>query len=163
MRDALIRALDYWIKGGYLLIPLGVVCLLIWIYFFSLGDKIRKLSFQLEGDTEEVYKKRIHPLEREFIIMEALILSSPLLGLLGTVLGMIETFQAVSFKASGLSQMVGSGISKALLTTQFGLTIALPGTFALSLLRRRYHQLVIKYHIKRIHKIMREKNVKSVS
>ena len=161
MSDILIRALDYWIKGGYLLIPLGLVCLLIWIYFFSIEDKIRKLSFQLEENTEDVYKK-IHPLEREFIIMEALILSSPLLGLLGTVLGMIETFEAVSLKGSGVSQMVGSGISKALLTTQFGLTIALPGTFALSLLRRRYHQLVINYHIKRIHKIMREKNVKSV-
>ena len=106
------------------------------------------------------FRAWIRRLIHRMVMGTLLILGS---ALLGAVLGMIETFQAVSFKGAGLSQMVGSGISKALLTTQFGLIIALPGTFALSLLRRRYHQLVIKYHIKRIHKIMREKNVKSVS
>ena len=58
------------------------------------------------------------------------VLLAPLLGLLGTVIGMVETFSSLSdtslFSATG---GIAGGISQALMTTQFGLIVAIPGIF----------------------------------
>ncbi|GAB4295378.1 MAG: hypothetical protein Kow0090_10280 [Myxococcota bacterium] len=55
---------------------------------------------------------------------------APLLGLLGTVSGMIETFEVISGAGGGDIASLSSGISKALITTEAGLIIAIPGLFA---------------------------------
>ena len=55
---------------------------------------------------------------------------APLLGLLGTVYGMIETFEVISAVGSGDTASLSSGISKALVTTEIGLIVAIPGLFA---------------------------------
>jgi biopolymer transport protein ExbB len=55
---------------------------------------------------------------------------SPLLGLLGTVIGMIEAFDVVVLVGMGDAQALAGGISKALITTMVGLTIAIPALFA---------------------------------
>lgn len=78
----------------------------------------------------------LESLKKDFIWIAALTAAAPLLGLLGTVMGMIETFQAVSAVSGDTGMRVASGISKALLTTQFGLIIALPGVFGASRLSR---------------------------
>lgn len=71
-----------------------------------------------------------------FTILAALVMAAPLLGLLGTVLGMVDTFQAVGARHVDTAAMVADGISQALVTTQIGLVTALPGTFALAHLHR---------------------------
>jgi biopolymer transport protein ExbB len=68
-------------------------------------------------------------LRRHRVLVAGLVTSAPLLGLLGTVTGMMETFdslgQQAMFRQSG---GIAGGISEALLTTQVGLVIAIPGT-----------------------------------
>ena len=73
--------------------------------------------------------------------MGALVAAAPLLGLLGTVLGMIDTFDAVALRSRDASGLVAGGISQALITTQAGLMAALPGTFGLAHLYRLYRRL----------------------
>ncbi len=76
-----------------------------------------------------------------FYILGALVMAAPLLGLLGTVLGMIDTFTAVAERSHDTASMVSAGISKALITTQIGLVAALPGTFGLAHVHRLYQRL----------------------
>lgn len=66
---------------------------------------------------------------------------APLLGLLGTVLGMIEAFQVISNFGTGNARALAGGISVALVTTQTGLLIAIPGLLAGNRLRQRVEQL----------------------
>ena len=75
-------------------------------------------------------------LGRDLIVMAALTAVAPLLGLLGTVTGMIETFDAVSVASGSTGTRVAGGVSQALVTTQFGLVVALPGVFGIARLRR---------------------------
>lgn len=76
-----------------------------------------------------------------FYVFGALVTAAPLLGLLGTVLGMIETFDAVGARSGDTGHMVASGISQALITTQVGLVAALPGALGLAHLFRLYRRL----------------------
>jgi biopolymer transport protein ExbB len=71
------------------------------------------------------------------------ILSSvaPLLGLLGTVTGMITTFMVIATSGTGDAKALASGISEALITTQTGLVVAVPGLFLANFLRRRSNNL----------------------
>ena len=77
----------------------------------------------------------------------ALVAAAPLVGLLGTVLGMIRTFAAVSQRSSDVTGMVADGVSMALITTQAGLVAALAGTFGLAHLFWRYQHLVNQAHL----------------
>lgn len=76
-----------------------------------------------------------------FCVLAAMVVAAPLLGLLGTVLGMIETFDAVALRSGETAEMVAGGISQALITTQVGLVAALPGTFGLAHLQRLLQRL----------------------
>jgi len=62
---------------------------------------------------------------------------APLLGLLGTVGGMISTFAVISQFGTGNAKALASGISEALITTQTGLIVAVPGMFLANYLHRR--------------------------
>jgi biopolymer transport protein ExbB len=75
------------------------------------------------------------------IVLGALVVAAPLFGLLGTVLGMIDTFNAVATNSSETADLVAGGISKALITTQVGLVAALPGTLGLAHVFRLYRRL----------------------
>lgn len=66
---------------------------------------------------------------------------APLLGLLGTVTGMIDTFDAITQYGTGNARAMASGISAALITTQTGLIVAVPGLLAANMLRRRAERL----------------------
>ncbi|MDV6344655.1 MotA/TolQ/ExbB proton channel family protein [Nitrosomonas sp. Is37] len=70
------------------------------------------------------------------------VLIAPLLGLLGTITGMIETFQSLStMTVHSQSGGIAGGIAEALFTTQMGLTVAVPGVLANSMLSRKQHQI----------------------
>jgi biopolymer transport protein ExbB len=66
---------------------------------------------------------------------------APLLGLLGTVTGMITTFMVIATSGTGDAKALASGISEALITTQTGLVVAVPGLFMANFLRRRSNNL----------------------
>lgn len=83
------------------------------------------------------------PLQRFGGAIHAIALAAPLLGLLGTVSGMIETFRSL-VQVSALAPAgggVAAGISQALVTTQLGLLVAVPGLLAGRLLARREARL----------------------
>lgn len=63
--------------------------------------------------------------------------TAPLLGLLGTVTGMIETFRLINIFGTGDAKTLASGISEALVTTEFGLIVAIPALILHALLSRR--------------------------
>ncbi len=67
---------------------------------------------------------------------------APLLGLLGTVTGMIATFQAISLFGTGDPKLMADGISQALVTTMLGLSVAIPLLFLHNLLASRSKTLV---------------------
>ena len=67
---------------------------------------------------------------------------SPLLGLLGTVTGMIETFQSITLFGTGDPKLMSGGISQALVTTQLGLAVAIPLVLLHSILTGRVNRLV---------------------
>ncbi|MDK2858291.1 MAG: biopolymer transport protein ExbB [Verrucomicrobiota bacterium] len=80
---------------------------------------------------EELRSTEIIPFERDLKVMKICVGSAPLLGLLGTVTGMLATFAALASGSGGEKTMgmIASGISEALITTETGLIIALPGLF----------------------------------
>lgn len=67
--------------------------------------------------------------------------AAPLLGLLGTVGGMITTFDVISVFGTGNARAMAAGISEALISTQTGLVVAVPGLVVGALLRRRSERL----------------------
>jgi biopolymer transport protein ExbB len=80
------------------------------------------------------------PFERDLRVMRVCVSAAPLVGLLGTVTGMLATFGALADGGGGSKtmNMVAGGISEALITTETGLVIALPGLFLQYQLTRRF-------------------------
>jgi biopolymer transport protein ExbB len=68
--------------------------------------------------------------------------SAPLLGLLGTVTGMINTFKLITVFGTGDARSLSSGISEALVTTEFGLYVAIPALLLHAVLNRKAKGLV---------------------
>jgi len=83
-------------------------------------------------------------LTRGFMLMRVLTACLPLLGLLGTVAGMVETFSALASARSqgGTAQQASGGIGLALTATQYGMALAIPALIAEWVLRRRVDTLV---------------------
>ncbi len=99
-------------------------------------------SKQVRTRFEEIRQSMVHTIERRLIFLNTLVAAAPLMGLLGTVIGMLGTFAAISSGGgSETAAKVAEGISEALITTQTGLFIALPGLFITLLIRRRKHAI----------------------
>ena len=92
---------------------------------------------------QESATKVIHELERYLSTLGTIAAIAPLLGLLGTVLGMIDMFHAVMLQGSGNTAALAGGISKALITTAAGLIVAIPALFFHRFLSRRVDELVV--------------------
>lgn len=80
-------------------------------------------------------------LVRGLTLIGVLAAIAPLLGLLGTVLGMIGTFDTIALFGTGNARAMAGGISQALITTQTGLLIAIPGLYMRNFLQRRVDNL----------------------
>lgn len=95
-------------------------------------------SVQVRGVLDEAFGPLEDRLARGAILAKSIVMVAPLTGLLGTVTGMIETFDALAdmalFSQSG---GIAGGISQALITTQMGLAIAIPGLIAGRILERK--------------------------
>jgi biopolymer transport protein ExbB len=92
---------------------------------------------------EDAGRHVIHELERFINALGTIAYIGPLLGLLGTVSGMIQTFSDISAEGVGNPQVLASGISEALVCTASGLIVAIPALIGYRYLRARIEDLVI--------------------
>ncbi|SFX17836.1 MotA/TolQ/ExbB proton channel family protein [Marinospirillum alkaliphilum] len=95
----------------------------------------------LEARLDELLVRESAALERGLSLVKLLAAMAPLLGLLGTVTGMIATFQAITLFGTGDPSLMAAGISQALVTTVLGLITAVPLLLAHLLLQGRSRQL----------------------
>ena len=96
----------------------------------------------LEARLDEAILEQIPVLERGLGTLGILAAVAPLLGLLGTVVGMIDTFQSITLFGAGDPRVMSDGISQALVTTQLGLSVAIPIVLLHSLLSSKSGRLV---------------------
>ncbi len=91
---------------------------------------------------EETGRKVAHDLERFLNALGTIAMITPLLGLLGTVFGMIQVFSALVTHGTGDPTVLAGGISVALITTAAGLTVAIP-----SLIFHRYFERLVDEYV----------------
>ena len=95
-----------------------------------------------QAAVEDAIRSELPALERNLYILTTAATVAPLLGLLGTVLGMIKTFQAASLSGLGNPQMLAEGISEALYNTAGGLLVAIPCIVANNHFRNRVERIL---------------------
>lgn len=92
---------------------------------------------------EDAGRHEVHELERYLNALATIAAITPLLGLLGTVVGMIDVFTAIRVAGVGDAPALAGGISEALITTASGLVVAIPSLIAYRYLRGRVNELVV--------------------
>ncbi|WP_299077347.1 MotA/TolQ/ExbB proton channel family protein [uncultured Paraglaciecola sp.] len=157
---------------GYIILAVGVVGLLIAMWRFialmiegtkvhrqlksdtfknnnSLGRVMKAKDDYPEADTEalelhltEAILGEVPKLGRSLSIIKVISVVAPLMGLLGTVSGMINTFQAITLFGTGDPKLMAGGISTALVTTVLGLVVAIPMTLLYAMLNTRSKSIV---------------------
>jgi biopolymer transport protein ExbB len=141
---------------GYCIIGLGIFGLLIaLVRWVGLSNASRKVKAQLKSDTastdnplgrvlaayeanqnadtetielklSEAALREMPDLTKGLLFIKVISVVAPLMGLLGTVTGMIKTFQVITLYGAGDPKMMAGGISQALMTTVLGLVVAIP-------------------------------------
>jgi biopolymer transport protein ExbB len=96
----------------------------------------------LELKLDEAILRETAPIETGLSFIKVLYVVAPLLGLLGTVVGMIATFQMITLFGTGDPRMMAGGISTALVTTVLGLVVAIPLTLLHSFLQGKAKSLI---------------------
>jgi biopolymer transport protein ExbB len=89
-------------------------------------------------------RREVERLERGLLVLEVVAGISPLIGLLGTVLGMVTVFDAISSEGLGNAQVLSAGISEALVTTITGLIVGIPALAFHSFLSKRVDSIAIE-------------------
>ncbi len=115
----------------------------------------------MKESIEEVANHVVHELERYLNTLGTVAAISPLLGLLGTVIGMIKVFSSIQLEGTGNAAVLAGGISEALITTAAGLTIAIPSLFFYRYFQRKVDELVINMEqeaLKLVEVLMTETN-----
>jgi len=97
----------------------------------------------MKENIQEVAGHVVHDLERYLNTLGTVAAISPLLGLLGTVIGMIKVFSVIRLEGTGNAAILAGGISEALITTAAGLTVAIPSLFFYRYFQRKVDELVI--------------------
>jgi len=116
---------------GYVIMVLGAIALLIAIIRLKVfQDNPKSDPESLELRLGEAMLKEAPKINRGVMFIKIIAVVAPLLGLLGTVTGMIQTFQAITLYGAGDPQTMAGGISQALVTTVLGLVVAIPCVFA---------------------------------
>lgn len=130
-------------QGGWILLATLFLALMAYretiLLFFVLKSSKEKLDSKVTSKFSHEWKSEIVPrFERRLKFVSILIKAAPLLGLLGTVLGLYKTFKVLAHGQGHAVDMVSLGVSQALITTEMGLLAAIPGTWMVYVLRRRF-------------------------
>ena len=102
------------------------------------GDNIE----DLESKLDEIILRNVPKFEKGISIIKLIASVAPLLGLLGTVVGMIATFQAITLFGTGDPKLMAGGISEALVTTMQGLVVAVPMLFLYTIVQTQSRRLI---------------------
>ncbi len=145
MIPAILEAGEYLRQGGAVIPPLIAVSVAMWYFILKKLVQLRNSRPFLPPEERRGDRKRMmatvrsrqRDLDRHVGTVLVLAAVAPLLGLLGTVMGMIGTFDAIARFGASDARAFAAGISEALITTQFGLIVAIPGLFMGNLIRRR--------------------------
>lgn len=97
----------------------------------------------MKNSMEEAGSKIHYELERFLAALSTIANIAPLLGLLGTVIGMIEVFSEIMISGTGNAPVLAGGISQALITTASGLTVAIPAMIFHRFFERRIDAIVV--------------------
>jgi biopolymer transport protein ExbB len=103
----------------------------------------------------DVGRQKATLLERHLVWLQTIAQAAPLLGLLGTVLGMIKVFASISLSGIGDPQVLSEGISEALITTAIGLAIGIPTLVAYNFLMAKSESLVTEIEAYASHLVSR--------
>jgi biopolymer transport protein ExbB len=153
--DAYEAIRDFLEMGGPVLLVIGLLTLLMWILIFerilyfrgehrSLMRGVLK-EWKERRDRSSWNARRIRDamvsrvslsVDAHLPLIKTLVALAPLLGLLGTVTGMIEVFEVMAFSGSGNPRSMAAGVSKATIPTMAGMVAALSGVLAVTLLSR---------------------------
>ncbi len=112
-----------------------------WRMLWDLLDIRASTAREVRRHFEEVFNEYLLPMNRRIKFLAVLIAVGPLIGLLGTVTGMLSTFNGMAASRNSQLDSVIMGISEALITTQTGLIISIPGLIILSLIVQRRNLL----------------------
>ena len=105
----------------------------------------RETSFEMAGEAlDDVLIAEVHKLEKYLTTLGSIASISPLLGLLGTVLGMIDVFYALNQTGSRDPSLFSGGIAQALITTAVGLCIAIPALLCHRHFQRRVDEFALQ-------------------
>ncbi len=115
----------------------------------ALANRHRPRELMKEA-VEDTGRHVVHELERFLNILGTIAGIAPLLGLLGTVIGMIKVFSAIMLHGVGNAGELAGGISEALITTAAGLTVAIPSYFFYRYFRGVIEEYVISMEIQAI-------------
>jgi biopolymer transport protein ExbB len=146
--DAIASIRDFIELGGDVLYAIAFTLFLMWTfilerlwYFYRVhpGEKRRMLeAWEERADTTSWYAKRIREqmisqtnvaLKKNIGLIKALIAICPLLGLMGTVTGMVSVFDVMTYSGSGNARAMAAGVSKATVPTMAGMVAALSGVY----------------------------------
>ena len=115
-----------------------------------------KPSDELKESLEAAGRKEVPILERYFTALYTISVITPLLGLLGTVMGMIHVFDTIVSEGGGDTSLLAGGISEALITTASGLTIAIPVLIFYNFFTRKVDNLLVdmEHHSLVLHELI---------
>ena len=99
---------------------------------------------EIRESVEDTGRHVVHEMERFLNSLGTIAAISPLLGLLGTVIGMVKVFAAITAHGVGNPSVLAGGISEALITTAAGLSVAIPALIGYRYLRGRVESLVVQ-------------------
>ncbi|GMU68500.1 MAG: biopolymer transporter ExbB [Steroidobacteraceae bacterium] len=109
----------------------------------GLANRLRPREIMMER-LQDTGRHVVYELERFLNSLNMIAGVSPLLGLLGTVTGIIKAFNAVQAGGMGDPRMLSGGIAEALITTAAGLTVAIPSLIGFRLLRGKVDRIVVQ-------------------
>jgi len=109
----------------------------------ALANRHRDLD-SIKERVQDTGRHVVHEMERFIATLGTIAAISPLLGLLGTVVGMVKVFAAITAHGVGNPTVLAGGISEALITTAAGLTVAIPALIGYRYLRSRIDSLVVQ-------------------
>ena len=105
-------------------------------------ERINQPIKEIEKAIKNQGQFEIYKMENKISNLATISGAAPMIGFLGTVIGMIETFQAITLFGTGDPKTMASGISKALMTTVLGLCVAIPTTLLHALVSARSKGIV---------------------
>ncbi|MCK4707398.1 MAG: MotA/TolQ/ExbB proton channel family protein [Gammaproteobacteria bacterium] len=147
---------DFLELGGPVLTLIAVLGLVMWMFmierllylFISHRSALNAVldSWNARSDRSSWYAHQVRDqlislasmkLEKNLSIIKTMVVLCPLMGLLGTVTGMIEVFEVMAISGTGNARSLAAGVSKATVPTMAGMVVALSGVFLSSWLQKK--------------------------